>query len=120
MVLTEDRCTIPAECLKQGGVALRVGIYGVKGEERLATVWCKTSVILPAGGIDVGQFNPSEPMPDDLYKKIMDAIGDLGAAGFEGKNLAEAIGEIRDGIADTATDAEVDSALDGVFGSSAP
>lgn len=116
VVLTEDRCTIPTECLNLGGVMLQVGIYGVKGEERKATVWCQTSRILPSGGLDLGQTNPSQPMPDDLYAQIMSAIGDLGAAGFEGKTLAEAIGEIKNGIADTATDAEVDSTLDSAFG----
>lgn len=120
VVLAEDRCFIPAECLKQGGVVLRVGVYGVKGEERMATVWCRTSAILYSSGLGIGGSNPSDPdepvMPEDLYKQIMAAIGDLGAAGFEGKTLAEAIGEIKDGIADTATDAEVDAALDSVFG----
>lgn len=116
VVLSEDRCSIPGECLKQAGVTLRVGVYGVKGEERMATVWCQVSKVLPACVLDVGQSDPSQPMPDDLYQQIMSAIGDLGAAGFEGKTLAEAIGEIKTGIADTATDAEVDSILDGAFG----
>lgn len=123
VVLVEDRCFIPAECLKQGGVVLRVGVYGVKGEERRATVWCRTSAILYSGGLDIGGPNPSDPgepiMPDDLYKQIMAAIGDLGAAGFEGKTLAEAIEEIKNGIAETATDAEVESILDSVFGTPA-
>ena len=31
--LTDDRCIIPAECLKQAGVSLRIGVSGVKASE---------------------------------------------------------------------------------------
>lgn len=40
VALTEDRCTIPAECLKHGSVKLQIGIYGVNGDERKGTIWC--------------------------------------------------------------------------------
>ena len=32
--LTDDRCIIPAECLKQAGVSLHIGVSGVKGGEQ--------------------------------------------------------------------------------------
>ena len=47
VALTEDRCSIPAECLKHGSVKLQIGIYGVKGEERKGTIWCLASMIIP-------------------------------------------------------------------------
>ena len=122
VTLTEDRCAIPAECLKHPSVKLKIGVYGVKGEERKGTVWCLTSMIVPDGGIGV---NPGgcccgggSTLPDDAYNQIMAAIGDLSAAGFEGKTLAEVFKEIRESACGTATDEEVDEALNDAFGSS--
>ena len=116
VVLTEDRCTIPAECLKHGSVKLKIGVYGVKGEARKATVWCETSMIIPDGGLGLGSSSGT-PLPDDAYEQIMAVIGDLGAAGFEGKTLSEVIIELRNNIAGTATDKEVEDMLDDTFGS---
>ena len=114
VALTEDRCTIPAECLKHGSVKLKVGVYGVKGEERKGTVWCVGSMIIPDATMNMGGSSPS---PDDIYSEIMAAIGDLAAAGFEGKTLAEVFKEIKDSACETATDEEVGSMLNGTFGS---
>jgi len=49
----------------------------------------------------------------------MSVIGDLSAAGFEGKTLSEVIIELRKNISGTATDKEVEDMLDIAFGSSA-
>ena len=46
VVLSEDKCDIPGECLKKGGIPLKIAIYGVKGEERKSTGWHVTSKIL--------------------------------------------------------------------------
>lgn len=116
VALTEDRCAIPAECLKHGSVKLRVGIYGVKGEDRKGTVWCHgSSMIIPDATMSMGG---SSPLPDDIYSEIMAAIGDLSAAGFEGKTLAEVFKEIKESVCETATDEEVGSMLNGTFGQS--
>lgn len=118
VTLTEDRCTIPAECLKHGSVKLKVGVYGVKGEERKGTIWCLTSLIIPDATMNIGSGSSSggTVIPDDVYSEIMAAIGDLSAAGFEGKTLAEVFKEIKNNVCETATDEEVGDALNSTFG----
>jgi len=118
VALTDDRCTFPSDCLKSGGVVPRIGVYGVKDTGRKATVWCRTSRVLYDGQLDMGQSSGLQT-PDEMYSEIMAAIGDLAAAGFEGKTLAEVFREIKSGIAETATDEEVDAMLNGTFGSQA-
>lgn len=115
VALTEDRCTIPAECLKHGSVKLQIGIYGVNGEERKGTIWCLASMIIPDATMNMGSSSGS-PSPDDVYSEIMAAIGDLSAAGFEGKTLAEVFKEIKNSVCETATDQEVSDALNTAFG----
>lgn len=116
VALTEDRCLIPSECLRHGSVKLKIGIYGINGEKRKATLWCLTSMIIPDFGLGTGASFPPQP-PDELYSEIMAAIGDLSAAGFEGKTLAEVFREIRDNsCCETATDEEVQSVLSSTFG----
>lgn len=116
VALTGDRCTIPTECLKHGSVKLKIGLYGIKGEERKATLWCLTSMIVPNFGSGTGSSSPPQS-PDDVYSEIMAAIGDLSAAGFEGKTLAEIFREIRDNACcETATDEEVQEILSHTFG----
>lgn len=117
VALTEDCCTIPAECLKHGSVKLQIGIYGVKGEERKGTIWCLASMIIPDATLNIGGSSSGTPLPDDVYSEIMAAIGDLSAAGFEGKTLAEVFKEIRDSACGTATDEEVGDVLNDAFGS---
>jgi len=116
VALTNDRCTIPTECLKRGSVKLKIGIYGVKGEERKGTIWCLTSLIIPDASLCFG--SSSSTTPDEVYTKIMAAIGDLSAAGFEGKTLAEVFREVLDNVPGTATDSEVTDALNEAFASS--
>lgn len=118
VVLTDDKCTIPAECLKRAGVRLQIAVYGIKGEERISTGWCITGMILYRASLDVGHGGGGggSTLPDDVYEQIMAAIGDLSAAGFEGKTLAEIFREIKNSVCGTATDEEVDDALDSVFG----
>ena len=117
VVLTDDRCVIPAECLKRGGVRLKVMVYGVKGTERISTGWCTTSVILHKASLGFGSGG-GPTLPDDVYDQIMAIIGDLDAAGFEGKTLAEVFKEILGSVCETATYEEVGDALDSAFGES--
>ena len=116
VALTEDCCTIPAECLKHGSVNLQIGIYGVKGKERKGTIWCLASMIIPDATLSIGGPSSGTPLPDDLYSEIMAAIGDLSAAGFEGMTLAEIFLEIKNSVCTTATDEEVNKALNDAFG----
>lgn len=116
VALTNDACSVPAECLKHASVKLKVGVYGVKGGDRKGPFWCTTSTIIPDSTIGTGSTSISPPIPDDVYTEIMAAIGDLSAAGFEGKTLAEIFKEIKDSACGTATDEEVDNVLDNAFG----
>lgn len=115
VVLTERTCAIPPECLKRGGVTLRIGVYGVNGEKRKPTVWCETSRILYETWGASGTHVPP-PVSDDRYEEIMAVIGDLSAAGFEGKTIVEIITEIRECSCETADDGEVGDMLDHTFG----
>lgn len=115
VALTDDHCTIPAECLKYGSVKLQIGIYGVNGEAHKGTVWCLASMIIPDAKMNVGSSSSIIPLPDDVYSEIMAAIGDLSAAGFEGKTLAEVFREIKNSICETATDEEVGDVLNSTF-----
>lgn len=116
VVLTDDKCTVPAECLKRAGVRLQVMVYGVKGDACISTGWCVTSMILHKVSLGLGSGGGGSTLPDDVYEQIMGAIGDLSAAGFEGKTLAEVFKEIKGSVCETATDEEVGDALDTTFG----
>lgn len=77
VVLSEDKCDIPGECLKKGGIPLKIAVYGVKGEERKSTGRHVTSKILFPANISVGKGGSGDPMGDEAYKQIMGIIGDL-------------------------------------------
>lgn len=110
----ENLCEVPKECIKHSG-KLKIGIYGVKGDDRKVIAGYLTSMILPDGGMNNGSSSATTSQ-DKLYSEIMAAIGDLNAAGFEGKSLAEVFREIRDHVCETATDDEVADALNTAFG----
>lgn len=112
----ENRCPVPKECLKYGGVKLKIGIYGVKDEDHKAIVGYLTSRIISDGSLNVGESSSGTPIPDEVYSEIMAAIGDLNAAGFEGMTLAEVFREIRNHVCETATDEEVNTVIDNAFG----
>lgn len=113
--LAGNRCPVPPECLERGGAKLRIGIYGSDGAERRDTIWCHTSRVLHKLVLDAGVF-PEGTLTDDAYNKIVEAIGDLSAAGFGGKTLAEVLREVVDGsVCTTATDKEVEAVLNQVF-----
>lgn len=94
VVLSEDKCDIPGECLKKGGIPLKIAVYGVKGEERKSTGWHVTSKILFPANISVGTGGSGDPMGDEAYKQIMGIIGDPSTAGFGNKTLTEVIADI--------------------------
>lgn len=115
VVLTEDKCTIPAECLKRAGVRLQVAVVGDRDGERISTGWLVTSMILHKPNFDFGGGGSGPILPDEAYAKIMAIIGDLDSTGFEDKSVAEIIIDLRKSISDTATDEEVSDALDEAF-----
>ena len=115
VVLSNDQCQIPAECLKQGGIPLKIAVYGVKGEERKSTDWHVTSTILYKSALDVGEGGSDDPMGDEAYRKIMGVIGDTEAAGFGSKTLCEVIREIQKSVSGTVSDDEVEDMLDTAF-----
>lgn len=82
VVLSEDKCDIPGECLKKGGIPLKIAVYGIKGEERKSTGWHVTSKILFPANISIGTGGSGDPMGDEAYKQIMGIIGDPSTAGF--------------------------------------
>lgn len=118
VVLSDDQCTIPTECLKRAGVRLQVAVVGTKGDQRISTGWCVTGMILHKATLGLSQGGGGSTLPDDAYEQIMAVIGDLSAAGFEGKTLSEIIIELRKSISDTATDKEVEEVLNDTFGAS--
>lgn len=118
VVLTDDQCNIPAECLKKGGVRLKIAVYGTKGEETKATDYHVTSMILYQAGLSVGSgISGGAAVGDEAYQQIMAIIGDTESAGFGNKTLTEVIVEIRKSISTTATDEEVEDMLDSTFSS---
>lgn len=118
VVLTDDQCNIPVECLKKGGVRLKIAVYGTKGEETKTTDYHVTSMILYQAGLSVGSGSSGgATMGDEAYQQIMAIIGDTESAGFGDKTLTEVIVEIRKSISTTATDEEVEDMLDSAFGS---
>lgn len=96
VVLSEDKCDIPGECLKKGGIPLKIAVYGVKGEERKSTGWHVTSKILFPANISIGAINTAlesyytKTQVDETFVKKTDIV--------------------------MATDAEVDAMLTEVFG----
>lgn len=127
VALTDDRCIIPVECLKQAGVNLRIGVYGVKDGVQRDTVWCLTSRIMYA-------VEPSELIPPsglgsscgDVTAQILEVIQENTATDEE---VQEALNDAfqsdwtppddpddPEDPDNTATDEEVEEVLDDVFG----
>ena len=109
-----DMCQIPWEVLKEAGVELLIGAVGVDHNVRvLPTVWVNVGMIQ----VGVGNTNLSAPSPS-LYQQLLSMIGDLKTLNTTAKdNLVAAINEVYlKGDHDIATDQDILSMLDGVFG----
>lgn len=117
VVLSEDKCDIPGECLKKGGIPLKIAVYGIQGEERKSTGWHVTSKILFPANISVGTGGSGDPMGDEAYKQIMGIIGDPSKEVDDMLNDAFASNDPGGSTSDnTASDKEVDDLLNDVFG----
>ena len=100
VLLTDNRCIIPSKCLEQAGSYLRVGVYGEKDGIQKDTVWCLTSKILyraSIGSIGSGSGSGSgtTPVPEEVRAQVIEVIR-----------------------TNTATDEEVDDAINTIFGAS--
>ena len=106
VVLSEDKCDIPGECLKKGGIPLKIAVYGVKGEERKSTGWHVTAGFgnktLTEVIVEI-QRSISGTASD---KEVDDMLNDAFASNDPGGSTSD----------NTASDKEVDDLLNDVFG----
>lgn len=124
VALTDDRCILPAECLKRAGVNLRIGVYGTKDGEQTDTIWCLTSRIMYA--IDPGHLIPPTMTGGDVTAQILEVIRENTATdeevqdalddAFQSEGVLPDDPEEDEGPDNTATDEEVEQVLDDVFG----
>lgn len=126
VALVDDKCTIPAKCLENAGVILKVLVEGVKDGEERSTPWCLTSRILYETTIDVPNGSshqcpttPTEPTGEvgRLCNDFAGVLEEYPEEDLKGKSLSEVMGEVCDDVGLTATDAEVMAALNDVWGS---
>lgn len=121
VALTDNRCIIPAECLKQAGVNLHIGVYGTKDDVQRDTIWCLTSRVMYA--VDPSALIPPSSSGGDVTAQILEIIREHTATD------EEALDAINEGFqtpwippgedpdeSNTATDEEVEDILDDVFG----
>lgn len=109
-----DMCQIPWEILKEAGVELLIGAVGVDHNVRvLPTVWMNVGMIQ----VGVGNTNLSAPSPS-LYQQLLSAIGDLKKLQTSDKSsLVSALNEVlAKSSGDAAEDSEVGDMLEDVFG----
>lgn len=119
VALTDDRCIIPAECLKKAGVMLRIGVSGEKDEETKPTVWCLGSRILYRAKLD----KITSGVSGDVSAQVIEIIRSMTATDEE---VQEAINDAFDSSSpggsgeespdNTATDEEVENMIEDVFG----
>ena len=124
VALTDDRCIIPAECLKQAGTMLKIGVYGVNAEGTKDTVWCLTSKILYQ--TNTAALIPPASSCGDVTAKILEVIRENTATDEEvNQALDEAFAsewtppddpDDPESPGNTATDEEVEEVIDDVFG----
>ena len=109
-----DMCQIPWEVLKEAGIELLIGAVGVDHNVRvLPTVWVNVGMIQ----VGVGNTNLSAPSPS-LYQQLLSAIGDLKKLQTSDKSsLVSALNEVlAKSSGDAAEDSEVGDMLEDVFG----
>lgn len=111
--LTGDKCDVPPQCLKRGGIVLEIEVHGEKGAEHKRTSRCRAGKILHE--VFNGSAAPSTPKPE-LSEEVQAVIGDLSAAGFQGNTVTDALCEIRSHLCAPVPDEDVDTMLDDVFG----
>lgn len=124
VALIDNRCIIPAECLKRAGVILKIGVIGVNGDEQKGPVWCLTSKILYQ--TDTAALIPPVSPGGDVTAQILEVIRENTATDEEVREVLDDAFQ-SDWIPpdnpddpeapdNTATDEEVEEVLDDVFG----
>jgi len=138
--LTDDYCDIPAECLEQGGVRLKIGVTGEKDGETKGPIWCYGSRVLAiaepeelippsvsggtSGGNTSGGTSSDDIATDQEVDEVLDEIFDsTGAGSGSGSDTnPDSSGGMESGTEsggssdNVATDQEVEDVLDDVFG----
>lgn len=122
VVLSEDKCGIPGECLKKGGIPLKIAVYGVKGEERKSTGWHVTSKILFPANISVVAYitEAINALSIGDYAKTTEVTAAINTA-LESYYTKTQVDEtfVKKTDIVMATDEEVDAMLTEVFGAQA-
>ena len=75
VALTDDRCIIPAECLKRAGINLKIGVSGIKDGVQKDTVWCLASKIMYA--LDPTQLMPPTHIDGDVKARSLRSSGKI-------------------------------------------
>lgn len=86
--------TLPHEVVSQAGCAVRVGIYGVDGENNLIipTLWAELGIVLP-GTDPSGDVSTDPALP--VWEQILALVGDIRALSTEAKSsLVAAVNEL--------------------------
>ena len=120
-VLTDGKCDIPAQCLENAGVMLKVFVEGVKDGETKRTCWGLTSKILYNTVIDIPTPPSPSPTPTGEVGRLSSDFADMLSKEYseedlKNKTLAEIMEEMEEDYVPTATDSEVDDILDDVWG----
>ena len=121
IALTDDRCFIPSECLKQAGVNLKIGVSGIKNGVKKDMIWCLTSKIMYA--LDPTQLIPPTCIGEDVKAQILEVIRENTATNEEAQQVIDDAfqsswipPEGPESPDNTATNEEVKDILDDVFG----
>ena len=121
VALTDDRCIIPAECLKRAGINLKIGVSGIKDGVQKDTVWCLASKIMYA--LDPTQLMPPTHIDGDVKAQILEVIRENTATDAEVQEVLDNAfqsswipPENPEAPDNTATNEEVEDILDDVFG----
>lgn len=117
--LVDDTCDIPAECLENAGVFLKVRVRGTKDGVDQVTPWGLTSRILYDTAIDILMPSDDDEKTGEFGRLCDDFANALETQYTEeelvDKTLSEVISTM-DTLQNTATDGEVDGMLDDVWG----
>ena len=115
MLDESGECVIPWEVLQSPGEVLEIGVYGVQGKDIvLPTIWVRAGTIRQGVDDCPGGRAPSP----DSYQQLLSAIGDLKKLQtLDKSSLVSALNEVlAKSSGDAAEDSEVGDMLEDVFG----
>lgn len=82
-----DECIVPWEVLRANGY-LRIGVYGIKGDQRRPTIWTRESVYITPGAEPGEESNPPSPT---IFDQLVQATADNRQAAEIAADRAEAM-----------------------------